>query len=475
MSNTRADSSQIVHTSNGSAVTRSLSSKLNDIVSVKDFGAIGDGGGANTDNSPIVQQYLSVGKSLTIPDGVYYFNTPMSVSYSTQGQPSNVSIRYDIKGNSKANTILWYHGSGAFLHSEGALGTDGLVALDSLSNFSLTSVNPFTNNGIYYSQKAYFDLSNIYISGFTSGLTLNACFSGSLTNIQVENNTYGLVTSGAAFPEGMNSVTMRRMSFHLNSYLGWLGSSVGNGNVLDGFNCESNGTMGDANTGGMLVKLANSNNGGVNKICNGYFELNKGGFDLAIENTQSGRAVVTLENLFFNRADSTNYTTYNIKLTNSGSGSLVVVLKGCGFLTSGTYFSAAIRPFFSIGAGCELINAGGNTYSELLSLPNNPSARPGMSGEQYCGDVLVDGTLNVGSNGVTVNHAGTGVYLVTHAIGFGVDVNSYIPNAVSSNNGSGLTVHRITKNNANTFTVVTVNVVGALADCPFYFTVSRLA
>ena len=72
MSNTRVDSAMIAHTSNGSAVTRILSSKLNDTISVKDFGAIGDG---VTDDTVAIQNAINslgaFGGTIYVPTGRY--------------------------------------------------------------------------------------------------------------------------------------------------------------------------------------------------------------------------------------------------------------------------------------------------------------------------------------------------------------------------------------------------------------------
>ncbi len=63
------------------ATTRTVEAKLNDVVSVKDFGAVGDG---VTNDQAAIQAALSTGKNVFIPDGVYLFNT--SISYTADGQ-----------------------------------------------------------------------------------------------------------------------------------------------------------------------------------------------------------------------------------------------------------------------------------------------------------------------------------------------------------------------------------------------------
>lgn len=54
------------------AVLRTVESKLRDVVSVKDFGAVGDG---VTDDTAAIQAALNVGQSVYIPPGTYLFST----------------------------------------------------------------------------------------------------------------------------------------------------------------------------------------------------------------------------------------------------------------------------------------------------------------------------------------------------------------------------------------------------------------
>jgi hypothetical protein len=63
------------------AAQRTVDSKLKDIVSIKDFGAVGDG---VTNDRNALQSALNTGKNVFIPDGVYLFNS--SVSYTAHGQ-----------------------------------------------------------------------------------------------------------------------------------------------------------------------------------------------------------------------------------------------------------------------------------------------------------------------------------------------------------------------------------------------------
>ena len=93
--------STLVGTTNGGtgAVTRTVASKLNETVSVKDFGAVGDG---VTDDTAAIQNALNTGKTLFIPDGIYNCTSPLTSS------GKNVCI----KGESKKGAVLLFSAAG---------------------------------------------------------------------------------------------------------------------------------------------------------------------------------------------------------------------------------------------------------------------------------------------------------------------------------------------------------------------------
>ena len=87
------------------AVTRSWSSKLKDVVSIKDFGAVGDG---TTNNQAAIQAALNTGKNVFIPDGIYRFNT--AIAFAANGQ--------SIYGSGN-NSVLKQGAGGAYIYTSG--------------------------------------------------------------------------------------------------------------------------------------------------------------------------------------------------------------------------------------------------------------------------------------------------------------------------------------------------------------------
>jgi hypothetical protein len=82
LSTVDTSSANILFTQGGTgAVTRSVQSKERDIVSVKDFGAVGDG---VADDTAAFVAALATGKSVFIPDGIYCITSQLTVS--TPGQ-----------------------------------------------------------------------------------------------------------------------------------------------------------------------------------------------------------------------------------------------------------------------------------------------------------------------------------------------------------------------------------------------------
>ena len=108
------------------AVARSVESKLRDVVSVKDFGAVGDG---SADDTAAIQAALTAaaGKTLYFPSGQYKISTSLIVeaSYTT------------ILGAGKGNARIVFSGA-----------TDGIILKNgvSLSQIVIENISIFTSN-----------------------------------------------------------------------------------------------------------------------------------------------------------------------------------------------------------------------------------------------------------------------------------------------------------------------------------------
>lgn len=216
--------SKLSFTQSGSgAVARTIDSKLKDVVSVEDFGAVGDGvfaSGAGTDNSAAFQAAinsltspLNGGKSLYVPAGVYKLASQITI-------PSGVSIIGEGPWNSIvfcpnafANTggLIRLNGAGGPPTSVSGLGI--LAQTGGASGYGLVSVA----NGVF--------LDWLWVNGFAVGIQLSQT-DNFLTNFASELNTTNLyitetdvnVSNGTVYG-GTNGVTV------VNN------SSVGNGRV----------------------------------------------------------------------------------------------------------------------------------------------------------------------------------------------------------------------------------------------------
>ncbi len=87
------------------AVTRTMQDKARESVSVKDFGAVGDG---VTDNTAAIQAALNTGKNVYIPDGSFFFSLPLSYTADNQsiyGSGNNSILKHRGLGSSGPSWI----------------------------------------------------------------------------------------------------------------------------------------------------------------------------------------------------------------------------------------------------------------------------------------------------------------------------------------------------------------------------------
>lgn len=185
-------------------VTRSLQSVLDESVSVKDFGAIGDGNSPSIDtaaiNRAIRQIYVSslnatyspVRRTIKFPAGIYRINSNIVI-------PPNCTL----VGDGKNNTIIEGTTEAVFLtcdslfQTAGSLGNGGATLP---SNISISSMTLRNTSALVPALSIYnatdVSVDNCYISG-------NIGITGTSTSIRITNST----VPGATTPVALSGTT----------------------------------------------------------------------------------------------------------------------------------------------------------------------------------------------------------------------------------------------------------------------------
>jgi hypothetical protein len=154
------DASLVTYTPAGAnAVATTVQAKLRESVSVKDFGAVGDG---VTNDTTAFQNALNAHDTIYVPDGTYLCG---ALTFNA----GNV-----LSGESRQNTILTYTGSTSFITGGADLNRVGL------ENISITASGSPTGYGVF------FDLStvrqprfvNIAVTGFASAIRIDDALNG---------------------------------------------------------------------------------------------------------------------------------------------------------------------------------------------------------------------------------------------------------------------------------------------------------
>jgi hypothetical protein len=231
-------------TQNGTgAVTRTWQAKAADFISVKDFGAIGDG---VTDDTSAIQKAINYAATYTpggavfLPSGTYKISAALGVppgaSMTIYGSgPGATSIK---QTSTTANGITFFNSSSVSLLGGGV--------------YNLTIYCASYSSGIgLYLQKLndYFNFSNLVVYNFSTGISLDECFNTIWSNFTVR------AASSAAIAIGINN--------SLNP---------GGGNSFVNFFLDNGGTGASGNGSGILIKKTGGDfftNGNITSFSNG--------------------------------------------------------------------------------------------------------------------------------------------------------------------------------------------------------------
>lgn len=177
--------------SGADATPRLVEDKLRDVVSVKDFGATGDG---TTDDRNAFQEALNTGKSVYVPQGTYAVGS--TISLTADGQclygDGNLSV---IKTTATAAPIRISDKDGT-----------------AVRNLKIDAFTANTNPGINISGgSSGIDIENVYFYGGNQRVYLGACDHIRVTGCTFDSTGYGVIQrSGTASSFGIVSNCIAR-------------------------------------------------------------------------------------------------------------------------------------------------------------------------------------------------------------------------------------------------------------------------
>lgn len=290
-----------------------------------------------------------------------------------------------------------------------------------------------------------------------------------LDNIYAQFNGIGIRMIGVN-PVGsdLNAVSFDHITASNNSTYGIYGERWGACNVINGLTCEGNGTMGNDSTGGVYLNIQGDITVPAVVFNAPYFELNKGGADLRINNASATKPLTVIINGgLFNRAGTTDFTKTNIAVGSSG-GKTTVILIGTAFANSAGYVPSVDRPYWSTGNNCEVIPIGCVYDDETAQSVSAQSMV--MAGKVNAAGVIVSA-----STGLAAAKTGTGIYTVSYingTLGNTADSFSVVASPFNTtSDGASVEIQSLTR---TSFRVITRTASGAAVDSGFSFMISRI-
>lgn len=503
------------------AVTRTVQDKLKEFVSVKDFGAVGDGVADDTAEIQLAINYcLSAGVGLHFPDGIYRTTSALVIDKSASSlDPTDGGKMLSLRGSGPASCQISADHNGVCLDFTGGSGA-GWHTYFFVDGLGITKANKGRNAGsigLSLDDCAFAQFQRFDISYFEYGIYGEDVLSSSFADGTIRLNNYGW-----RFARGTrthpNNISFRGC-VTLNNQI-WGGQLIqpSTFNYIGG-SVESNGytgTPGDANSWGVDIQNGGTEGSVAVNFVGVYIEDNNGSADIKIL-SDAQAAAYNFNGCSFLRfsAIASRYATNNIFFNSITNSRLVV--SGCGFKDFAPYTSSGAREFIAAN-NAQVIDGGGNVFLDtsggnvginqavfapigtnhalpFASLPDvvkyrngiqyttdggGGTARPSLAVSdgakwwqivlgQFGGSVQSSGTANTLPRGWSVTKPSTGVYTVTHNLNIAGTQYSVTASPVGAPN-SGYCSGMAKSNNS--FEFYMANSSGAAVDCAFDFTLS---
>ena len=438
------------------AVTRTVKSKLQDTVSVKDFGAVGDG---TTDDTAAIQAAVDalsqagVGGVVRLPAGTYKVTSSINITWpngsdantpahiTLQGDGADITYIYDFRPGTPTNGCITVNFSAVFGSRFFTCEMGGFTLVKKVSattyNIATNTYIIGTGTGLYMnSVPTLGSFNNIRIVGYNTSVQMIDCLGVTFNNLMMTTCDLGVV-AGIVVNTEPTVLTFNNCSASACKSVGFLISGGGPVSFNQGLISDVGDMAGGSQGVAAGIFYGTSAFITTELTVNGvYFERNRGNADIYI-NTPAAtatRSVSNINNCFFARNNATLYTTNNVMVANaSATATLTVNTIGNGFKGYSPYAASASRRYIAksgASSGTVTIFGLGNFYNDPVEAPTDVTTiTGGGGGSQDLQSVTALGattTINSTFNGANIGtYSGIQALTTTNtAVGLGNSTNA---------------------------------------------------
>lgn len=382
------------------AVRRSVASKLGEMVSARDFGAVGDG---RADDSPALQAWLEVGlagRTLYLPAGRYRLTRSLS---GRVRDGSRDGLRVAIIGDGAANTEILFEGS----RDEPALSLFGnMPQFENLVLRGLRIARPDagaaglgTGAGFRLENFRNFDLQDLRTFRVGVGIHLVGCLVGRVSGYLSYYDRKGIMLERGSRLSTPNAISLELCSILASHDVGVHISQpslvrMGNGSTIEGVGVENPG----GTAIGLLAEDA-GHAGGIGVIGEGVYFENNVGEDVHIRHGGQA-AAYRFEGCTFNRLGQIRTQRSIMMEMTDPRGRAVLDVRGSAFMGYLGYRPSRETPYVGFAlptgaTGLTFLDDGALYYhdEERPQVPA-PVAHPAMAA--VTGLVRADGRVERG-------------------------------------------------------------------------------